>query len=805
MSRKKPFPAAKLRDFSKATGIVRMPSHSMPLISTQLTLPLRRYSRLGGCRFNLFTPVLFLMMYMCGSANAQSWINQSPMKKPRSESSAISYNGQVFVFNGFAPNIRIENTVEQYNPSNGSWNIVSTTSTGLGNAVTHNGIVRVGNEAWLIGGRIGNHPGPVTDSVWIFNLDTHNWRRGPELPIPGAGGGAALVNNRIHWFGGLDTQARCDVPNHFVYNLQNPSAGWQNITAVAGMPSPRNHFSTIELGGKIYAIGGQFGHDACPGAAAVDTNLVHVFNPQNNQWNRLANIPIAQSHAEPSTFVQGNSIYLVGGERQGDRVYRYDVGSNNWQQVLNLPERLLAPVARMINGRLVVAGGGAPTTAVPVTTVRSRAISGNAGPPSPAVLTPQQPQPELQPEPQLPADFQPLIISFEAESFSNSSSTDTHQWQNVSVAGASGSSFATLPDDGLISEQESSSPSLQYLLNFERSGTFYVWVRGLGDAEGKSNSLHIGLNGEIQSSADQLEGFNTDWRWSNQTRDGSRATLQISQSGVHNISLWMREDGLVVDKIVITNDPRFQPTGLGPAVSDGTLDDGSVTFDAAADTTQNNVGGSANSTISVNNQVISWPDNGWYQVLNANDFTEVCGGGSQCSVSTGTYVVINHSSGERFENIVVQGGGSATSAASMASAVNTQAGERPFVIDGNVIRFTGTAWYQVQNAQSLQSICNGLFECEVSNGEYIVIDHSNSIRFNGVLVGGSATAAQPAAGPLSVENGLISWVGNDWYQVLRLPGFVAVCEGREFCQVEPGNYVVVNLTTSERFEGIEVR
>ena len=137
MSRKKPFPAAKLRDFSKATGIVRMPSHSMPLISTQLTLPLRRYSRLGGCRFNLFTPVLFLMMYMCGSANAQSCINQSPMKKPRSESSAISYNGQVFVFNGFAPNIRIENTVEQYNPSNGSWNIVSTTSTGLGLSLIH--------------------------------------------------------------------------------------------------------------------------------------------------------------------------------------------------------------------------------------------------------------------------------------------------------------------------------------------------------------------------------------------------------------------------------------------------------------------------------------------------------------------------------------------------------------------------------------------------------------------------------------------------------------------------------------------
>lgn len=786
-----------------------MLSYLMPPISIYRSQPLRHRRGFAQWCFCLF----ILTCSVVSSAYAQSWVDQSPMKKPRSESSAVSYNGRIVVFNGFAPNIRIENTVEQYNPSSGAWSIVSTTSAGLGNAMTHNGIVRVGNEAWLIGGRIGNHPGPVTDNVWIFNLDSYNWRRGPALPIAGAGGGAAVVNNRIHWFGGLDTQANCDVPNHFVYNLSNPSAGWQDITATAGMPSPRNHFSTIELGGKIYAIGGQFGHDACPGAPAAETNLVHVFNPQNNQWTRLANIPIPQSHAEPSTFAHGNSIYLVGGERQGDRVYRYDVGSNNWQRELNLPERLLAPVARLLDGRLVVAGGGAPTTAVPITTVRSAAISGNAGPPAsvtpPVVIVPTEPEPQPAPqptpvvEPQLPADFQPLIISFDAEGFSNSSSTGTHQWQNLSLAGTSGSSLASLPDNGFISEQESTSPSLQYLLNFERSGTFYVWVRGFGDTGGQSNSLHIGLNGQIQPTANQLEGFSNEWRWSNQTRDGSRATLQISQSGVQNVSLWMREDGLAVDKVVITNDPRFQPTGLGPAVNDGTREDGSVTVTPVSDGGQNNAGGSPASSISVNNQVISWPDNGWYQVLRSSDFSEVCGGGRQCRVGAGTYLVINHSSGERFEDIVVQAGSE-----SVANGSDNRPGALPFAIDGSVIRFSDDSWYQVQHAQTLQSICNGASECEVAGGEYIVIDHTRNLRFENVLVG-AANAATPVSGPsaaeVSVTNGLISWTGNGWYQVLRLPDFAPVCEGRDFCQVAPGEYLVINLTTSERFEGILVR
>ena len=97
----------------------------------------------------------------------------------------------------------------------------------------------------MIGGRVGNHPGAVTNKVWKYNLNTEKWSAGPALPVPVAAGGAALVDNKIYWFGGLDRNAQCDVDNHYVYDLGNPGAGWKDISGTAPMPRPRNHFATV--------------------------------------------------------------------------------------------------------------------------------------------------------------------------------------------------------------------------------------------------------------------------------------------------------------------------------------------------------------------------------------------------------------------------------------------------------------------------------------------------------------------------------------------------------------------------------
>ena len=502
-------------------------------------------------------------------ASAQNWVSQSDMKVARVEASTVEYRNNIYVFNGFKPGVLIANSVEKYDVATGQWSIISTTSTGIGNAVTHNGVVRIGADVWIIGGRVGSHPGRVSDKVWIFNLDDEQWRSGPDLPVRGAAGGAALVNNKVYWFGGLEPAARCDVENHFVYDLNQPSSGWQDITSDAAMPSPRNHFSTAVVDGTIYAMGGQFGHGGCPGTNTEDSALVHAFDPDTMVWSRKADMPNVNSHSEPGTFVYQGEIYTTGGESTKNEVWKYNPDSDKWTTFETLAEDLIAPVARIIDGRLIVAGGGAPVAQRSTDRVHSILI-GNSAP----VLQPESPQ---EPAPGSDTPAGPTLISMEAEFFDVRTETSTHQWVGVALGNSSNdAAMTTTPDQGDLAASTENTPMLSYLVHFNYPGKHYIWVRGLGDTssegEGNSDSLQVGLNGALADTAYRIDQFPNEWTWSRHTPSDPVATLNVVDAGVNMVNLWMREDGLAIDKFVITSDPDFSPEGFGPDTTDGTSD-----------------------------------------------------------------------------------------------------------------------------------------------------------------------------------------------------------------------------------------
>lgn len=131
------------------------------------------------------------------------------------------------------------------------------------------------------------------------------------------------------------------------------------------------------------------------------------------------------------------------------------------------------------------------------------------------------------------------------------------------------------------------------------------------------------------------------------------------------------------------------------------------------------ISSSATAEPTVSEQTISWPDDGWYQVQDALSFESLCEGGRQCEVPDGTYIVINHTTGERFENVVVNGADS---------------GEGP-TVSGNIIFWPDDGWYQVQDARSFESLCEGGSQCEVPDGTYIVINHTSGMRYENVMVG----------------------------------------------------------------------
>jgi hypothetical protein len=112
------------------------------------------------------------------------------------------------------------------------------------------------------------------------------------------------------------------------------------------------------------------------------------------------------------------------------------------------------------------------------------------------------------------------------------------------------------------------STALNFQVNFVKTGTHYLWVLGYG-FDGNSDSCHATLNGEenLVTAHQIAHGWNGNHVWGRNLMGGGVASLDVPHAGLHTVGIWMREDGFTVDKIVLTTNPDYTPTGKGPAES----------------------------------------------------------------------------------------------------------------------------------------------------------------------------------------------------------------------------------------------
>ena len=282
------------------------------------------------------------------------WKKGAPSPFARVESPAAVIKGKLYLFGGFTDDLQASNQIDIYDPANDAW----TRAKEMPTQVTHLNPESDGNTLWFAGGFKGRHPGPVTDEVWKYDVTTDTWMPGPPLPEPRAGGGLVVVQRKLHYFGGYKTDRDTNSGDHWSLSLEGDAA-WQRE---AEMPDPRGHVSATVLDGKIYALGGDHGHDK----TQIDVNSCHRFDPATNQWSEIAKLPDGRSHFESSTIVYKGRILIVGGRCNSSQpprnvvndILEYDPQSDKWQVVGTLPEPVLAPAAAIIGGRLIITGGG---------------------------------------------------------------------------------------------------------------------------------------------------------------------------------------------------------------------------------------------------------------------------------------------------------------------------------------------------------------------------------------------------------------------------------------------------------------
>jgi hypothetical protein len=141
----------------------------------------------------------------------------------------------------------------------------------------------------------------------------------------------------------------------------------------------------------------------------------------------------------------------------------------------------------------------------------------------------------------------------------------SHYWFcYTSVSRTTECAMQGVPNDGSGWDPfiPSQSPELRYAsVHVPASGTYTIWVCGWGGTYG-DDSLHMGYADAPQPTSDRISGFHPNrWVWSNITMDliggvYQPATLSAS-AGDRVFNVWMREDGLRIDRILLTRNSAF--------------------------------------------------------------------------------------------------------------------------------------------------------------------------------------------------------------------------------------------------------
>jgi N-acetylneuraminic acid mutarotase len=345
----------------------------------------------------LILPLLLIAIVFTSKSSYGQWVRKSNSIKPRSDlSESIVYNSKLYTFMGFMDHqYHTEPSSEVYDPATDTWTALAPIPDNASR--THQRAVLIDNTVWQICGRVGTNPGPLTSDIWIYNITTDSWSKGPELrdpetgqPLLWAAGGAALLGRTLHLFGGFVINACNNDQSKYHLTLDvdkwlaDPSkpAKWMNY--LAPLPIKRNHLSTVVLGGKIYAIGGQFGHD-CGGGK--EQRYSHVYDPATDTWTELPLLPDGRSHAEGASFAIDGKIYIVGGQngkgRSTNAVTIFDPAGNNgagsWTDdpSLALPYNYEGGSSKVIGNTFIYAEGGEEASARPKARTFTRTIARN--------------------------------------------------------------------------------------------------------------------------------------------------------------------------------------------------------------------------------------------------------------------------------------------------------------------------------------------------------------------------------------------------------------------------------------------
>ena len=241
-----------------------------------------------------------------------------------------------------------------YDPATDRWSQLADMPEG----VSHAGTTTDGTDIYWAGGFVEDAPRTFqifgTVHVWRYRVASNTYEAMPDLPQPRGAGALQYLDGKFHFFGGESLGQGYDTPEHWVLDLAGGGTTWM---PAAPLPRARNHLGSTVFGGKIYAVGGQHGHDE----GLVEVPDVDVYEPATDSWTRLADMPHGRGHIAQATFPFEGRILVLGGEIANgvytDEAAAYDPVTNRWAELTPMPVKRHSGIARPMLGGFVYTTG----------------------------------------------------------------------------------------------------------------------------------------------------------------------------------------------------------------------------------------------------------------------------------------------------------------------------------------------------------------------------------------------------------------------------------------------------------------
>jgi N-acetylneuraminic acid mutarotase len=207
-------------------------------------------------------------------------------------------------------------------------------------AVSGHAVVSEGGNVYSFGGIVNN---AAITNAYKYTPSTNTWTPIAPLPAPRGWFSGASDGTYIYLLGGVDQ------------NFNTTATLWRydpvSNTYNTSLPSytiPTYFHASAYLNAKIYRIAGR----------AIGTDFhVEVYNIATNTWSMAANYPFA-NHSLMAVALS-NYIYAGGGNASPNKTWRYDPGTDIWDDaaVADLPAGRSAAASGAYNGRWLLAGG----------------------------------------------------------------------------------------------------------------------------------------------------------------------------------------------------------------------------------------------------------------------------------------------------------------------------------------------------------------------------------------------------------------------------------------------------------------